>query len=527
MSNRKFTQNNGSRYYPRFARIICYGMCFLLCQSLALATVDATDRPNIVFFLVDDMGVMDTSVSFLTDAEGNPQRYPLNDYFRTPNMQRLADQGIRFNQFSAMSVCSPSRLSMMTGQNAARHRTTNWIAPFQNNRNPMGPPDWNWNGLRADQFSIPHLLQQAGYRTIHLGKAHFGPASTAGRDPTNLGFEINIAGSEIGHPGSHYGLKNFGKDTNRPVPDLEKYHGQDIYLTEALTLEAIAQMEQSVADQQPFFLHLSHYAVHTPFESDPRFADNYQAADKPAPAKAFASMIEGMDKSLGDVLDCLDRLGIAENTLVIFLGDNGSDAPLGKDHQVACAAPLRGRKGTHYEGGMRIPLIVGWGKPNEKIPHQQNLAIPTGAIQSQMGSVCDFLPTIADWLKLDLPRETVIDGQSLVVRLSGKRESNLNESFLMHFPHDHRSKYFSSLRLQNWKIVYHYFPELSNVGQHYELFDLAHDPWEQNNLAATEPEKLSLMMGALIDSLEHHQALYPINADGEPQHPIKPIDVKE
>jgi len=131
----------------------------LTCTLFTTATADAADRPNIVVFLVDDMGVMDTSVPFLTDDQGNPRRYPLNDYYRTPSMERLASQGIRFNQFYAMSVCSPTRISIMTGQNAARHGATNWINPRNNNRGPKGPPNWNWKGLKSNSLTLPRLLQ--------------------------------------------------------------------------------------------------------------------------------------------------------------------------------------------------------------------------------------------------------------------------------------------------------------------------------------------------------------------------------
>ena len=147
--------------------------------------VSAEDRPpNIVLMLVDDMGVMDTSVPFLTDQEGRPKRYPLNDFYRTPNMVRLAERGIRFNNFCAMSVCSPTRISIMTGQNAARHRTTNWINPDSNNAGPLGPPAWNWQGLTKNSTTLARLLQANGYRTIHVGKGHFGPNGSA---PANSG----------------------------------------------------------------------------------------------------------------------------------------------------------------------------------------------------------------------------------------------------------------------------------------------------------------------------------------------------
>ena len=177
------------------ARLLMYVTMAVVLGSPNLFAREA-ERPNIVVFLVDDMGVMDTSVPFLTDAAGKPKRYPLNDYYRTPNMERLAARGIRFNNFCAMSVCSPTRISIMTGRNAARHRTTNWINPDKNNGGPQGPPQWNWNGLNKDDVTLPKLLQASGYRTIHVGKGHFGPRGTEGELPQNLGFDVNVAGAD-------------------------------------------------------------------------------------------------------------------------------------------------------------------------------------------------------------------------------------------------------------------------------------------------------------------------------------------
>ncbi|MEM7014614.1 MAG: sulfatase-like hydrolase/transferase, partial [Verrucomicrobiota bacterium] len=136
-----------------------------LISAAAVFAVNAADKPNIMVFLIDDMGVMDTSVPFLTDDEGNPKRYPLNDFYRTPNMERLAERGVRFNNFYAMSVCSPTRISIMTGQNAARHRSTNWINPDRDNAGPNGPPDWNWKGLKKGDITLPGILGEAGYHT--------------------------------------------------------------------------------------------------------------------------------------------------------------------------------------------------------------------------------------------------------------------------------------------------------------------------------------------------------------------------
>jgi arylsulfatase A-like enzyme len=249
----------------------------LLLALLALPdSLRAAAPPNIVVMLVDDMGVMDTSVPFLTDATGKPKRYPLNDYYRTPNMERLSARGIRFSDFSSMSVCSPTRIALMTGQNAARHRTTNWINPDRDNAGPQGAPDWNWHGLKPGDVTLAGLLREAGYRTIHVGKGHFAPRADAGADPSKIGFDVNVAGASIGAPGSYYGMENFGaknpKRAQAAVPHLEKYHGREIFLTEALTIEANAHVADAVKAGKPFFLYFAQYAVHAPFNSDPRFA---------------------------------------------------------------------------------------------------------------------------------------------------------------------------------------------------------------------------------------------------------------
>ncbi len=311
----------------------------------AVASLAAQERPNIVVFLVDDMGLMDTSVPFITDRNGQPQRQPLNDWYRTPNMERLAAQGICFSTFYAQSVSSPSRTSIMTGQNAARHRTTNWINAESNNRDQFGPYEWNWQGLKANAQIYPAVLKAAGYKTIHVGKAHFGCKDSEGEDPTRLGFDVNIAGSSIGHPGSYHGENGYGwikGNRSRAVPDLEQYHRTSTFLSDALTLEAEKEIDKAIAEGKPFYLNMAHYAVHAPFETDERFIGHYQNSDKPQQAKAFATLIEGMDKSLGDLLDKLDEAGVAENTLVIFLGDNGGDAPLGGAADYGSSAPLKG-----------------------------------------------------------------------------------------------------------------------------------------------------------------------------------------
>lgn len=496
--------------------------------SVPTEAASKSELPNIIVFLVDDMGVMDTSLPFLTDDDGHPKRYPLNDYYRTPHMERLAANGIRFNNFYAMSVCSPTRISIMTGQNAARHHATNWINPRTNNRGPAGPPKWNWKGLTEKSVTLPGILQKAGYRTIHVGKGHFGPNDTPGAEPLNLGFHVNVAGASFGAPGSYYAEQKYGLGTRRAhhaVPHLDKYHGSDTFLTEALTIEAKARVTEAVRADQPFYLYMSHYAVHAPFDSDPRFAAHYEKSDKPKNAKAFATLIEGMDKSLGDLLDHLEKLGVSDDTLVLFLGDNGSDAPLGHQHAVACAAPLRGKKGAHYEGGMRVPFIASWARPDADNELQSRLTIPAGRIQTQTANVTDIFPTLLALTGSQAPQGHTVDGVKMQTLLTGEADDDRDEEFLMHYPHSpHRSDYFTTYRNGDWKVIYHYFPSPASEGTRYQLYNLADDPFESTNLAESKPDELRQMMQGLVAALDKCGAQYPVDRKDQvtPQLPIVP-----
>ncbi len=519
--------------YPR-CFLIALTVLLILSTLLILPTeTRAADRPNIMVFLVDDMGIMDTSVPFLTDENGKPKRYPLNEFYRTPAMERLAKQGIRFNQFYAMSVCSPTRISIMTGQNAARHRATNWINPSSNNAGKNGAPQWNWTGLKKRDVTLPAILKENGYKTIHVGKAHFGPNGHEGSEPLNLGFDINVGGAAFGAPGSYYGSKNYGHGTRRAhnaVPHLKRYHGTETFLSEALTIEAKRQVSETIESGQPFYLYFSHYAVHGPFESDPRFAAHYRNSGKPVNAQAFATLIEGIDKSLGDMLDHFERLGIAENTLILFLGDNGSDAPLGQQHAIACSAPLRGKKGAHYEGGMRVPFITAWAKRNSENKLPRDLKIPAGKIQRQVANITDLFPTILQIANVTSPKNHVVDGKALQTLLTGHSDTKRPEQFLMHYPHGrHRSNYFTTWRDGDWKVIYHTLPDVPTTGGHiqvkgghYELFNLKNDPFESTDLAKSKPDELQRMMKGLIAELEKHHAIYPVDDNGDALRPRLP-----
>jgi len=284
---------------------------------------------------------------------------------------------------------------------------------------------------------------------------------------------------------------------------LEKYHNTGTFLPEAITLEANAEIKKSVEAKQPFFLYMSHYAVHGPFTIDPRFIDHYK--DKSKQANAYAALVEGMDKSLGDIMKTLEEQGVAENTLILFLGDNGSDAPLGNATGHSSSAPLRGKKATCYEGGMRAPFIAAWAKPNAESAAQKALPIPANVLNPQLTTVMDIFPTVLHAAGVAAPKDHIVDGHNLQQILSGKADETHPGTFLMHFPHKHRSSYFTSFRKGDWKIIYHYFNN-----KHYELYNLKSDPYENKNLANTNPEQVKVLMVAMKKQLSAEDAQYPV-----------------
>jgi len=493
-------------------------------------------QPNIIVFLVDDMGLMDTSVPFITNSQGQAISQPLNDWYHTPNMEALAAKGTRFSQFYAQSVCSPTRASLLTGQNATRHQTTTWIKPDENNKGEFGPTKWSWQGLNKTSITFPQLLKNVGYKTIHIGKGHFGPLNSDGADPKNIGFDVNIAGAPWGRPKSYYSQNHYGNhpkynQKNKPlthnIPHLEAYYDKDVFLTEALTLEANKQIDQATTENKPFLLYMSHYAVHAPFDSDPRFEKRYQGRDKSKQAQAYATLMEGMDKSLGDISVKLEQLGIAENTLILFLGDNGSDAPLGDNNDIASSAPLRGRKATSWEGGMRAPFIAAWATPQPSNKAQQRLPIAQNKVNTQVASVLDIYPTILAAAAVKNPSSQVIDGVNLTKQLSGQINNKRSNHFLMHFPHDHRHSYFTSYRLDDWKVIYNYLPDIKTKHRkkqvkRYQLYNLKNDPTESNDLASSQAKDLMRMMVLMMTELKSQNAQYPINKQGETLKPLLP-----
>lgn len=483
---------------------------FILIYSCRDENRSAQKPPNIILFLVDDMGWQDTSVPFWTE------RTPNNKIYQTPNMERLAAQGMKFTQAYATPVCSPTRISLLTGMNAARHRVTNWtlrkdvLQPMETNHSTLRFPEWNVNGLSpiaGDDMAVhatpfPKLLQEAGYFTVHVGKAHFGAIGTLGENPLNLGFDINIAGHAAGAPQSYLGTENFGNGKEGraiwAVPGLEKYHGKDIYLSEALTKESLNVLD-SISSTKPFFLYMSHYAVHTPIMGDKRFLSKYLETGLDSTESKYASMIEGMDKSLGDILDYLEKNQLQDNTIILFMSDNGGLSAVARGGEAHTHnRPLASGKGSIYEGGIREPMLVKWpGKTkSNSVSHQQVI-------------IEDFFPTILEMAGITGANTVqTIDGKSFVPALNSETQEAVERSLFWHYPNEWGPDgpgigAFSAIRKGDWKLIY--FHESQNL----ELYNLKEDISERKNKIFTNPKKAKNLAKLLTDHLLNVNAQMP------------------
>lgn len=469
-------------------------------------------RPNIVLFLVDDMGWQDTSVPFHTQVT------ELNKKFDTPHMEKLAKRGIKFTQAYACSVCSPTRVSLMTGLNAARHRVTNWTLRKNATNDRPHPlldfPKWNVNGISpvagiertVHAESLPAFLKPLGYRTIHVGKAHFGATGTPASDPTAIGFDVNIAGHAAGGPGSFLGTQNFSAawrngDRIWDVPGLDAYHGKEIFLTDALTREAIKQVDQSIEAAKPFFLYLSHYAVHVPFAKDRRYYQKYRDRGLVEKEAMYAAMIEGMDDSLGKVMAHVEASGQIDNTIFLFMSDNGGLSASGRGGPAHTHnLPLSSGKGSAHEGGVRVPMIVSW--PQVTQP----------ATQSRQPIIIeDFFATILSMAGAENVKQVggVIDGLDFSNVLLGVEDQKRSRRPLVwHFPNHWGPRGpgigpSSAIRIQNWKYIKYY------DGRPDELFDLARDLGETHNRCQEERQVADRLARELERFLKSANAQFP------------------
>lgn len=503
----------------------------LLALSTLPASLCAQNRPNIVLFLVDDMGWQETSVPFWKE------RTPLNDRYRTPNMERLAQMGVKFTNAYACAVSSPSRCSLMSGMNAARHRVTNWTLHYDHQTdaksNTINLPDWNYNGIQpADAnahdsknatriTSLPQVLHDNGYYTIHCGKAHFAAEGTAGEDPLRMGFDVNIAGAANGAPASYLAENEYGSGRFH-VKGLEKYYGTGTFLTEALTREALAAMQKPIREKQPFFLYMSHYAIHVPYDPDKRFTGNYRQADGKGVFDTqlqahlneaeinHAALVEGMDKSLGDILDFLqEQPDVAENTIVLFMSDNGGQGiwPRQGRHNIDPNWPAHAGKGSAYEGGVHEPMIV-------YVPGQTQ----GGTVNENRVIIEDFYPTILDLAGIKKPQTIQhIDGISFA-DLIKRPNKHRNRTLLWHYPNiwtenvEIKDGYgaYSAIMHGDYHLIYFW------ETQEFHLFNNRTDIGQKHNLATTQPRLVRTLAKRLTRMLKAASAQRPtLKATGQ------------
>ena len=457
--------------------------------------------PNILFILIDDMGWRDLACT------GSP-------FYETPNIDRLAAQGMCFTQaYAACPVCSPTRASILTGKYPAELGLTNWIdgsGESHPNRGRLIDAPYI-DHLPLSEHTIAAALREGGYATWHVGKWHLGGEE---HYPDRQGFDINIGGWSIGAPWRGY-FSPWDFPTLADGPEGE-------HLTDRLTDEAIGLLEQHAAHSDaPFFLNLWYYAVHTPIQAKPELVAKYEEKARrlgldrvdaivegehfPCEHKrhlrvqrrvvqsdpVYAAMIETLDTNMGRLLDALERLGMAENTLVMFTSDNGGLAT--SEGSPTCNAPLAEGKGWMYEGGTREPLLVRW-----------PAVVRAGSECHTPVTSPDFYPTMLEAAGLPLLPEQHVDGVSFLSRLRGEEGEDRGPLF-WHYPHygNQGGAPGSSVRAGDWKLI-----EFFEDGR-LELYNLADDIGEERNLAGAEPERTRDLHGVLVRWREQVEARIP------------------
>ena len=466
----------------------------ILCAIAALSSfARATNHPNVIVILVDDMGWMDLS------CQGS-------DYYRTPSIDRLATEGMRFtNGYAACAVCSPTRAALQTGRYPHRIGVTDWIrsrfqrgrigTPAKNpteyvggkNRKFLCPPNPYW--MEHEEISIAEVLKGHGYQSGYIGKWHLGDPAWF---PPGQGYDENKGGCDYGQPPSYFDPYNQPKGRRETLRQgIHNLPGRKKgeYLTHREADEAEALIRGWHEKKKPFFLMVGHYAVHTPIQALAEVAAKYQREKKPNNAK-YAAMVESIDDSTRQILATLKELEIDKNTLIIFTSDNGG---LDRNGSPTENAPLRSGKGYAYEGGIRVPFLVRW--PG---------VIPAGRVSDEPVCSIDILPTVVEAAGAKAPSDRAIDGLSLMPHLkSGGTAKLLRDDLLWHFPHyRHAPGPYSIIRQGNHKLIKFW-------GGPFELYDLKEDLGEARNLAATMPKRVSELDTLLLKRLKETGARLP------------------
>ena len=467
-------------------RFLCLACCAVIVavscspskSSEAAGSASPIQHKNVVMIIVDDLGWRDLG------AYGST-------FYETPNIDRLAKSGKRYTQFySASPVCSPTRASLMTGKHPARLDLTNWIGGEQNGLLRQAT---YVRQLDHKEVTMGELFQTQGYATGYIGKWHLGKKEHL---PNSQGFDWTFAVNEAGQPGAYFPPYENPRWKITNVPDLEGPSKRP-YLTDRLTEAALTFIQEQNND--PFFLVLSHYAVHTPLQAEkdsieryrskaknlaPPTEDHYEVEHKSETKlrqdhPTYAAMVESVDESVGKVLAKLESLNLSDNTVVVFVSDNGGLSTLRRrsSNQATSNSPLRSGKGWLYEGGIRIPLIIR--NPASKL---------NGTEDNHIAMTTDLLPTVAKMAGIEHSQIAEIDGIDLTTEKS-------RQALHWHFPHYHGSgnRPGGAIREGDMKLI-----EWFEDGRT-ELYDLSSDIGERHDLSKTKAKESARLHQALKD----------------------------
>ncbi len=468
----------------------------------SLSSNKTTKRPNIVFILVDDMGWMDIGVHG-------------SRFYETPNVDKLASEGMRFTQaYAASPICSPTRASILTGKNPARINLTQWIG---------GPGNPNYvKNLPLKEVLLPEELKPAGYTNGFFGKWHLNNrAGEVKYWPQEQGFDTNVAGH---WRGGLYIPNQFFSPWD--IPNIK--NGPDgEYMTDRLAREATNFIEDN--KDNPFLVYLSFYTVHAPFNAPEDRVEKYEQkktklgltdeerfGQENAAGKTFkyrkaqdhptyAAMVESMDMAVGTVLDKVKKIGLEDNTIVFFFSDNGGLST--SEGTPTANTPLRAGKGWLYEGGIREPAIIKW-------PGQ----IKPGTVSDAVITSMDFYPTILEMAGLPLRPDLHVDGKSLVPLLR-QQVNQVHVATYFHYPHrsNQRGTPCGAIRVGDYKLI-NFFSD-----NKLELYNLKDDIGETNNLADTMPELRDSLLGMLHGWWDEVGARFPKGYTRIPNIPIKKV----
>jgi len=422
-----------------------------LALTFALSTQAQDRSPNIIFILIDDMGWKDLG------CYGSK-------YYETPQIDQLAKDGMKFTQaYSACTVCSPTRAAVLTGKSPARLHITDWIAGHHRLHARMTIPEWTKH-LPEEEETLAERLKTQGYATASIGKWHLG-----GPDhyPEKHGFDLNIGGTDAGSPPSYFSPYKIAT-----LPDGPK----DEFLTDRLTSEAIGFIEKN--KDRPFFIYLPHYAVHTPIMGKPEVIAKYQAkkADGGHSNPVYAALVESVDDGIGRLRETLKKLELSENTILIFTSDNGglsgTVGAQGWKPGPTDNSPSRLGKGSPFDGGVHIPLIITWP------------AVVEAGTECDVPVISyDHVPTLLEATGTSLKDGQIVDGESLMPLLTQK-DILKRDAIYWHYPHYHPGSAtpYSAIRAGDWKLIE--FLE----DEHVELYNLRRDVGEADNVASVETD---------------------------------------